>query len=296
MPLHKPAINRQELAAEYGWSLAILKSNNQLWDLFNSAVRHTWTPERFVAEMRTTDWFQNHSAAWRQATVLRLTDPSEYQGRVDAMKSHVLNVWGAAMGAPMDTNRADRLAKTAIQLGWTDEQLTDRLVNSTNFMRLLKRDSLGGNAAQASQQIDQYAAAYGVGVGNHWKAQQLKDILSGGDTMDGTLNRIKELSKSKYTAFADQIDAGKTIDSIADPYRQEMAQLLELNPNDIGVDNHHIQQALQFKNQDGKAAPLSLSDFGDAIRRDPRWQLTQNARDSVMSLGYNLAKSFGLSA
>ena len=284
---------RQNLAAEYGWSMAFLNPHPELKQLFNQAVKNTWTPERFVAELRDTNWFKHNSASVRQFMVNRATDPASWQNDLNKTIAHVSNVWGATFGVPLDGDLAQKWAIRAMKFGWSEEQINDHLVQSMNFRKLLRNDSMGGTAAQTANQIRTLASDYGVGATNKWIATQMERVLKGNDTMDGVLNSLKERAKSKYEAFGDQLDAGKTMSDIADPYVQEMSQLLEMNPSQLGATSHMIQKALT-RRVDGKSQPMSIADFGDAVRKDPRWMHTQQANDQFSQTAYGLLQNWGL--
>lgn len=98
----------------------------------------------------------------------------------------------------------------------------------------------------------------------------------------------------EYKAFADRIAAGETVTEIADPYVSRYAELLEQNPNAVGVDNDLIQRAMKQTGPDGKAAAMDLYTFEKEVRKDNRWQYTKNAKDEVANVTTELLRSFGV--
>ena len=40
--------------------------------------------------------------------------------------------------------------------------------------------------------------------------------------------------------------------------------------------------------------PMSLTDFEESIRKDPRWGSTLNAQNTIESYGHSVLKDFGL--
>ena len=81
---------------------------------------------------------------------------------------------------------------------------------------------------------------------------------------------------------------------IADPYRQSMASLLELNPEAVGLDDRMVRGALASKDKDGNPAMKSLWEFENDVRQDKRWLKTSNAQDSAMSVTRKILSDFGL--
>lgn len=290
-------IKKQRLAAEYGFALAFMKSDPELWHLFNQAVKKTWDANMFVARLRATKWFKHHSAAARNAIMQRTSDPATWQANVDKMQSTVRDEWGKLFGeGTIDDKQLARWAKTAQTLGWSEGELIDHMSKGLNYQKLLQNKNLGGTAAETEAQLDQLISEYGVDLGNKWKAGQVRDIIDGGGTIGGIQDQVREMAKQQYAAFADQLDAGKTMSEIADPYVQKMSDLLELDPNAVGVKNDIIQKALTQRTKDGKPAAMNMSDFANMVRQDHRWQYTDNAKTQVANVTSNLLRSFGLMA
>lgn len=291
-------INKKDMAAEYGFALAFMKSDPELEKLFGQAVRQTWTPDKFIARLRGTKWFKNHSASVRNAILQQTADPATYEANVDKMMATVKNAWGSTFGkAEWDRDQLRAWAETAHRMGWSEAELMDRMAKSINYKKMLGNNRLGGTAAQVESQLDSLISNYGLNLGKNWKATNLEKIIKGDDTIEGVANRVRELAKREYKAFADAIDGGATVREIADPYAQQMADLLEINPNDVDIQKDKlIQRALKATSQDGKPAAMDFSSFADMVRKDDRWQYTDNAKEHVAGVATELFRSFGLMA
>ena len=287
-------IDRQEMAQNYGFALAFFKSNDELWHLFNQAIKQTWTADRFIARLRGTDWFKKHSASVRNAIMQQTSDPATYQAAVDQMYATVKDAYGAMFGrAGMDHKQLMAWAETAHRLGWSQAQLMDHITESMNMKKMLRNKQLGGSAGELEGQLRALTSAFGVDLGNKWRAAQAARILRGDDTIEGVQSRVRELAMREYKAFADAIAGGQTVQDIASPYIQKMADLLEMNPDDININNKLIQKALKQRTADGKPAAMDLTDFADLVRKDNRWQYTDNARQEMSSVVADVARAFG---
>ena len=290
-------MNRQTMAQEYGFALAFMNSNPEIKHLFNQAVAKTWTADEFIARLRGTKWFKTHSSAVRNAIMQKTSDPSTWQANLEKMQSTIKDEWGKLFGGqPLGHGEMAKWANLALTMGWSEGQVIDHIANSVNYRKMLHSSALGGTAAETEAQLDQLIQDYGVDLGNRWKAGQLKNIIEGNGTINGIQNQVRELAKRQYKAFADEIDGGKTVAEIADPYVQKMSDLLEMNPNSVSVKNHMIQKALTATTRDGKPAAMSLTAFADMVRQDPRWQHTDNAKQQVADVTSQLLQSFGLMA
>lgn len=290
-------INRQEMAANFGFALAFLNSDAELKKLFNQAVKNTWTPQMFVARLRNTDWFQKNSAPVRNAIMQETADPATFEANVDQMFATVRDSYGSMFGqAGMSDKQMRTWAETAHRMGWSESQLVDRMAESIDYRKMLRRKQLGGSAAEMSGQLDEMLRNYGVKMGDNWKANQISKIMSGNDTAGGVQQRIREMSMREYKAFADRIEAGESVMDIADPYMSKMADLLELNPADVDLQNDLIQKALKVQTPDGEPAAMDLYSFEKEVRADQRWQYTKNARQEVTGVTERLLRNFGVLA
>ena len=291
-------IDRQKMATDYGFALAFMNSDPELKALFNQAVKHTWATDKFVAELRGTKWFKQHSASVRNAILQETSDPATYKANVDQMVSTVKDTWGSLFGHSnqLDNGQIHTWAETAFRMGWSQSQLVDHMASSVNYQKMLKQNALGGKAAEYAGQLDALAANYGLSLGNQWRATQLSRLMDGGDTIGAVQKRVRDMAMRQYKAFADDIAAGATVKEVADPYVQRMADLLELNPNEIDLRSNLIQKALRQRTPKGKPAAMDLSDFEDMVRNDHRWQYTDNARAEVSDYAMAIGRSFGVIA
>lgn len=291
----KDTINQQQLAAQYGFAQAFLNSDPELKNLFAQAVKNTWDTSMFIAKLRATDWFQKHSASVRNAIMQETSDPATYKANVDQMFSTVRDTWGKMFGtANMNPKTLRTWAETAHRMGWSEAQLIDHMTKGINYQKLLKDSTLGGTAAETEAQIDNLLGSYGLQLGDKWKAAQLEKLIEGNDTIGGVQDRVREMAMREYKAFAPQIQAGQTVTEIADPYVQRMASLLEVAPGQIGLMDKMIQSALKRTDPKGKPAALDLAAFADEVRKDKRWQYTDNAKQEVGNVTATLLRSFGL--
>jgi hypothetical protein len=288
-------INQQQMAAQYGFALAFMNSDPELKALFAQAVKNTWDTSMFIAKLRATKWFQHHSASVRNAIMQETSDPATYKANVDQMFSTVRDTWGKMFGtANMDPQVLRTWAETAHRMGWSEAQLVDHMTQGINYQKLMKDQTLGGTAAETEAQIDSLLGNYGLDLGDNWKAAQLQKLVEGDDTIGGLQDRVREMAMREYKAFADRIQAGESVNEIADPYVQKMASLLEVSPGQISLKDKTIQSALKRTNAKGQPAALDLAAFADEVRKDKRWQYTDNAKQEVGNVTATLLRSFGL--
>jgi len=83
------------------------------------------------------------------------------------------------------------------------------------------------------------------------------------------------------------LDQGLDLDAVYAPYRNTMASLLELNPDSISLSDPLLRSAIQADRE------MPIYEFQKALRKDPRWQYTDNARQTVSSGLTQVLKDFG---
>lgn len=302
-------LSDKELAASYGWALATLNSEPDLKKLFQTAVKKQYTPERFIAEMRNTKWFQSTSESQRKYLVLKTADPAQYVAQVSALMDSLADQYSKLTGEVLEVNKPvvgndgkitagtgflATVADEALRLGMNEAQLRNRLYGAVDWQRKVAEGELNGSLSGNLQQMRQQAAALGVDPSEEWFANRVSAIALEEDTPEGALGALRNMAKDRYTAYADRIDAGETMQDITESYRQSMSKILEINPGEIDVFDNQVQNAITHRNEAGEDAPMSIAQFEDALRRDDRWQYTQNAKEKLLSTGQNLLRSFGL--
>ena len=162
MPPQVDGISKRELAAQYGWALSVLKGNPELWKIFNKAVKQTWSPQRFIAEVRGTDWFRKTSEARRNYQVLRDSDPATFKARVNQTRALVRDAV-VAMGGQYSEEEITRLSHNVLKFGWNDAQIRDTVAGS---VRAGAEGTYGGETAANAEQLRQIAGEALARVGS----------------------------------------------------------------------------------------------------------------------------------
>jgi len=97
---------------------------------------------------------------------------------------------------------------------------------------------------------------------------------------------------------------GTDLETIYSPYKRIMASVLELNPDTISLNDPTLRSAIGSGYSNVTAQPgmggvsrgeytMSLYDFQRQLRKDPRWQYTNNAREEVSTAALQVLRDFG---
>jgi hypothetical protein len=84
------------------------------------------------------------------------------------------------------------------------------------------------------------------------------------------------------------LDLGVDLDTVYQPYKNIMYQVLEVNPETIGVNDATLRKAI------GPDKEMSLYEWQDYLKQDPRWQYTNNAREAAYDSAKTVLKDFGM--
>jgi len=112
--------------------------------------------------------------------------------------------------------------------------------------------------------------------------------VENGEDVDTFKNIIRQTAKlglpDKVGALIDQ---GVDLDAIYAPYKRIMATVLEMDPTSIKLDDPVLRSAI------GPDREMTTFDFKRALRKDPRWQYTDQAREDVSTAALGILRDFG---
>lgn len=290
-PQEQVKLSPEEQAANYGWSFAFLSSIPEVKKIFSQAVDGTWTADKFQAALRDSKWWKENSDTMRQAQVQQKTDPATWKATLEATKLQVQQL-ASQIGAAVPVSQLDKIANSVASTGMDENGLRQVLAQYVTFS---KDGTMTGEAGMHAYTMKQYAHANGVDISDQALKNQAALVVKKLATTQDYESQIREQAKSSYPGFAPQIDAGQTMQDIANPYIQTMARELELPSAALSLQDPTIKQALNGLNKDGKPTGKNLMDFESQLRNDPRWGRTKNAQDQVMTTGLNVLRSMGLS-
>lgn len=284
----------EELAASYGWAYGFLKGNKDLSKVFDEAVKGSWSPQKFQAEIRDTEWFKKTSETARQAEVMKKTDPATYKAQVSAVTIQIQQL-AAQVGAAIPQNKLSGIVESAIRTGIDQDE--DALRNILGqYVTFTKDGTLKGEAGMHEYTMKQYAAQMGVKMSDQAVKNQAQLVIRKMATTQDYEDQVRRQAISAFPGYEDLINAGATMQDIASPYEQMMAKELELPANPNGLDDQLIRSALNGLNSDGNPTGMALTDFQSALRNDPRWAKTSSARDNALDIGVSVLRDMGLAS
>lgn len=170
-------------------------------------------------------------------------------------------------------------------LGSPIEFLTQQVQKLPEFStKKIEKDTL------TTQSLQSIARANGVNLSADQLASYTDEVRNGKD-----INVIKNaIRNSAGLGMPDSIKKlladGTDLETIYAPYKQTMASLLEIPSTDISLDDSILRSAI------GPDKEMPIYEFRKALKKDARWQYTNNAREEVSSKVLRILQDFGFQA
>lgn len=271
--------------------------------------------ERFVSELENTNWFKTNAGPIRQRGFykrqyealekqLKQDDPkykeklaelrrtSEWgrglQDTIETVNEYVTQLLG--FGALDDAT----IASIASDIyGYANEDDAVKIRNAVlGAARYGKGAVIGGQAGEVLTDLRSIASANGFDLDKQFATDlpTWLDRIAKGESPETYKKIIRDAAKTAF-GVSDRVgalmDQGVNLDTIYSPYKNVMAAVLEINPQMVTLKD------LADKGVFGAKEEMNLYDFQKLLRKDSRWQYTQNAREEVSSSVLNVLRDFG---
>ena len=268
--------------------------------IFDTAVKQKWTEKTFMENLKGTSWWQNTSPSLIQF-FLESNDPRNratfaetVANKVDSVAAKLEKLGIAPRTVDPITGKVidnaqyfKGIALQAYENNWTDSQLDNYLSTKSDLIF-----TGGGILGSSLNQINQTAYLYGINLDSTMKNTINTSLL---DPMDGRdaqywINSVKQMAidAPQNKPFYESLKVGKSLYEVTSNYRNQMAGLLEVDPTAITWND--LMGKVIVKDT-GNAR--TFADFNKALKQDPIWQYTKNAKETYSNMALDLGKTFG---
>ena len=298
----------------------IFNLDSELGDLLVEAVNNNWEPEKFASALKLTKWVQKNSKNLRERIIARAKHNELRAAGEDVSKTEYAQDTASLRRSVQD--RARRMGSVL-----TDEQL-DQVVGKI-YDGFLDNDSVaidrfiapyigkitsivgtglgtgGGQATYTGEALTNYQELQRIAKANGLKLEDILPKLS--VPKDSTLENVVlqklalgELDPNAIAQTARQFAAqgqpdyvrkllnqGYDLEQVYAPYRSIMASTLEIDPNQVDLNDPTLRGAITNEGD------MNIYDFKKLLRKDSRWDMTENARQEVSSAVYGILRDFG---
>jgi len=270
----------------------------QIDNLFKQARAGKWNEATFMEALKNTSWWKTTSPTLAQFFI-ESHDPRNEAGFKEKMTNYTDYITSSmeklgirvqdidpVTGKLIDnTKMVQGIAGQAIANGWTDAQLAEHLATKSEVIF-----TGGGLVGSYMNDLKNQALKYGINLDNNQISVIQRDLLNPSDGKDSVyyMNSIKQQAIDANPWFAPQLKEGRTLYDVTSTYRQQMANLLEVAPEDITWND--LMKKVVNKDQTGIN---TFADFTKTVKNDPLWQYTRNAKETYSNTALDLLRQFG---
>ena len=287
-------LSAEQLAADYGYALQVINAEPEIKAIFDQAVKEQWTPARFTAGLRNTNWYRNNSEYAREAFIKRSMGGADWEETKNNARLAVEQA-ATASGAQLSPEELQALSLRFINEGWDRpgrEMLLQRALSGS--ITAGATGTLRGMSGNIADDLKQEAFQNGIKYDDKFFLSAARSVNSGLSTLEDWQRDIREQAASLYPVFADKIRAGVSTRQLASPYIQLMSETFEIDANQIELNDPYIRSALGGFDDKGNPVATNLWDFQKKLRNDPRWMNTLQANNEVASMTDRVMQMFGL--
>lgn len=305
---------------------SIFLYNDELGALLREAVGNIddpnddMAPTEFTRRLGLTDWAKTGAEEWRTRSAEKReykdllgkfenqlalaatdADKAKIQEKIDTLKSKSTYARGVASSKAAILKIASGLIGTpspevleALATEIYDSAIEDdpNLIRDKVLARFKYTSDavLGGSAGTNLTALKQAAAANGFDLQEVY-GDKLNDWITRmaqGESVETFKSLIRDRAAIGLPdKVANLLRQGLDLEDIYSPYRNIMASVLELEPDSIKLTDPTLTNAF------GADRELPLYEFKRSLRKDPRWQYTDNAREEVSSAALGILRDFG---
>jgi hypothetical protein len=174
---------------------------------------------------------------------------------------------------------------------WLDSNIKSQLASGKQAIGIGNVPE--GPSGKYFTEFKNFAAKNGIMLSDSAATDYANKAVAGLIDADTIYSTLRESAASAFPQLADKIKAGIDLKTLADPYIQSMSNILEIPYTAIDLFDPKIRSALSYTQADGKVGTKSIYDFEKDLRKDVRWQYTNNAKKEVADTTLRVLQDFG---
>lgn len=276
----------KELYGYLGWFV----DHPEIGPILVKAAQEGWDQMRLQGELAKTSWWQNTAESARQWEALLVSDPATARRRIQETALSI-KTQAAQLGVPIGDNRIFAMAVEALRMGWNEEELRLALAAELKW-----RPGVIPTAGMAKlvNDVGQIANEYLIPINDKQRFEWARRIAAGAADIEAVRQHMKNLALARFPHLAEQLDAGLTPAEFFTPYRNVIAQLLEISPDDIDLMSERWAPIVSYADPvTGHTRPMTFTEAERYARSLPEWSRTTTAWEEGTQLAETITQLFG---
>ena len=193
-----------------------------------------------------------------------------------------------AAGAELTDVEVTALAQEAYDKGLDRERNSFNAFLDSKFK--FSATAAKGKAGEQLADLQKVAAANGLDLQKAFGTQLpiWFASINKGESIETYKKQIRDVAKIGMPKnIASLLDNGVDLDAIYSPYKNVMASVLEINPESITLNDPLLRSAITGEKE------LPIYEFQRQLRKDSRWQYTNQAKEEVSDVALKVLRDFG---
>jgi hypothetical protein len=228
------------------------------------------------------------AAAGNDATKLAEVEASTTYGRGLKDLKDAIETARIAAGAELTDLEVNTLAQEAYDKGLDRERNSFNAFLDSKFK--FSATAAKGKAGEALTDLQQVATANGLDLQKAFGTQLPSwfESINKGESIETYKKMIRNVAKIGMPQnIATMIDNGVDLDAIYSPYKNIMASVLEITPDSITLNDPVLRSAITGEKE------IPIYEFQRQLRKDNRWQYTNQAKEEVSDIALKVLQDFG---
>jgi len=261
--------------------------------LLTKAVAGNWSPTKFQSNFIASAWFRSQSEAQRRWFILGATDPGEAKDQTRLMNESIIAQM-RRLGVVGTSAEIANIRNYALSRGLKADDFSVQ----NAIVRLAEK---GGRAtvgawtttAEAVRQMafDEFQWPVPAHVQKKWTQW----IVTGQRTMEDYQAQLSREAQKRLPHMAERLQRGETVGDIIGPYRQLIAEELELGgPGEVKMSNPKYRSLMGIRDPKTKQMRMMTESEVLKLARDtPEWWKTSKGRQADASMVTKIREMFG---
>ena len=228
------------------------------------------------------------AAAGNDVTKLAEVEATTTYGRGLKDLKDAIETARLAAGAELTQDEINVLAQEAYDRGLDRERNSFNAFLDQKFK--FSAEGAKGKAGEQLAELQKVAAANGLDLQKAFGTQLPTWFASinKGESIDTYKKMIRDVAKIGMPQnIASLLDNGIDLDAVYSPYKNVMASVLEINPESITLNDPVLRSAITGEKE------LPIYEFQRQLRKDSRWQYTNQAKEEVSDVALKVLRDFG---
>jgi hypothetical protein len=284
------------LGQQWSWVRDLIEDDPEIAEIFKEASdKAFWeTPQgiaNFQNKIRDSQWWQQSNGFFREAYKMEKTDPGTFGEVLNDARDRVRDLARSA-GVELPEADLDRFAREYVYEGWGqrpdgEQRFVRKIADRIQYQDMGGgRQALRGQSGDFEEDLRNIARNNGLMLDDQYYLSAVQSVMMGLSTIEEQQRMLRDQAAGRWPAYADRIRSGQDARVLASGYINMMAEELELDAASIQLQDPYIQEAL--------GGQVSLGDFYQKVRQDPRWMNTRKAQNSIASTASKVMEMFGL--